>query len=111
MADVRLNIAGREYTVTCHDGEEGHLHLLGSLVGESAKEAAGSSGGLNETRHLLFTALLLADKLHDANAKLSSTPPTAIDNTSLSANTVGQMADTLEKLAGRIEAFAMGLEN
>ena len=64
MADVRLSIAGREYIVTCNDGEELRLQALGAMVDEKAREAGGPSGGLNESRLLLFAALLLADKLH-----------------------------------------------
>ncbi len=68
MADVRLSIAGREYIVTCNDGEEQRLQALGALVDEKAREAGGPTGGLNESRLLLFSALLLADKLHDGGA-------------------------------------------
>jgi Cell division protein ZapA len=56
MADVRLSIAGREYIVTCKDGEEQRLQALGALVDEKAREAGGPSGGLNESRLLLFSA-------------------------------------------------------
>ena len=66
MPDVKLSIAGRDYIVGCNPGEEPRLAALGAMVDESAQEAGGS-GSLNETRTLLFSALLLADKLHDAN--------------------------------------------
>ena len=65
MADVRLSIANREYIVTCNDGEEERLQTLGAMVDDMARQAGGPSGGLNESRLLLFSALLLADKLHD----------------------------------------------
>lgn len=106
MADVRLSIAGREYIVTCKDGEEQRLQTLGALVDEKAREAGGPSGGLNESRLLLFSALLLADKLHDAGGSASS-PAT----TQTSDIAVDQAAETLERLADRLETLALRLEN
>jgi cell division protein ZapA len=106
MADVRLSIAGREYIVTCKDGEEQRLQALGALVDEKAREAGGPSGGLNESRLLLFSALLLADKLYDAGGSASS-PATTLT----SDPAVEQAAETLERLADRLETLALRLEN
>lgn len=104
MADVRLSIAGREYIVTCQDGEETRLQSLGAMVDDKAREAGGA-GGLNESRTLLFSALLLADKLHDggggATASASTGPDPALD----------EAATTLEKLADRLESLAAKLED
>ena len=106
MADVRLLIAGREYIVTCKDGEEQRLQILGALVDEKAREAGGPSGGLNESRSLLFAALLLADKLHDTNAGIPNMPTPQTNDFA-----VEQAAETLERLADRLEALALRLEN
>jgi cell division protein ZapA len=112
MADVRLNIASREYIVTCRDGEEEHLQSLGALVDDMVREAVGSAGGLNESRQLLFASLLLADKLHETQ----SNPAAAAQNLSSGGNNIAdlaidQAAATIEKLASRLEAFANKLEN
>jgi cell division protein ZapA len=106
MADVRLLIAGREYIVTCKDGEEQRLQALGALVDEKAREAGGPSGGLNESRLLLFSALLLADKLHDGSNGSAAAPAS-----SSSDPAVDQAAETLERLANRLETLALRLEN
>jgi cell division protein ZapA len=106
MAEVRLSIAGREYIVTCKDGEEQRLRTLGAMVDEKAREAGGPSGGLNESRLLLFSALLLADKLHDSNGGAAASP----DNQTPNAE-VEQAAQTLERLADRLENLALRLEN
>ncbi len=106
MADVRLLIANREYIVTCADGEEQRLQSLGNIVNEMALEAGGSAGGLNESRTLLYSALLLADKLFEArnsaaNAGAATNAPVSTPN----AN-----AAMLERLADRIEKIAEQLE-
>jgi cell division protein ZapA len=107
MADVRLNIASREYVVTCRDGEENRLESLGAMVDEMVREAGGSAGGMNESRQLLFASLLLADKLHDLNngKKAASSQPA-------SANVdTEQFGVALERLAERLETLAVKLEN
>lgn len=106
MAEVRLAIAGREYIVTCRDGEESRLVELGRMVDAKVREAGGSTGGLNESRQLLFAALLLADQLHDG----ASQSATDTSQPHLEAGTAMQMAQSIEKLASRIESFAAGLE-
>jgi cell division protein ZapA len=105
MAEVRLSIAGREYIVTCKDGEEQRLQTLGAMVDEKAREAGGPSGGLNESRLLLFSALLLADKLHDG--AITATGPAQLPHDA----EVDQAAETLERLADRLENLALRLEN
>jgi cell division protein ZapA len=108
MADVRLNIASREYIVTCRDGEESHLHLLAASVDEMIQEAGGTAGGLNESRQLLFASLLLADKLHEANAKAASAA--SLQSNGQNSDVI-QQAVIMEKLADRIEAIADKLES
>ncbi|MEE9433121.1 MAG: cell division protein ZapA [Sphingorhabdus sp.] len=112
MADVRLQIAGREYVVTCRDGEEERLVTLGKMVDDKAQEAGGSAAGLNESRQLLFASLLLADKLSENGADMSTksggaAPPTANEGSNAALE---EAAETLEKLADRIEEVANKLE-
>lgn len=105
MAEVRLSIAGRDYAVACKDGEEARLMTLGAMVDEKAREA-GASGGLNETRLLLFAALLLADKLHDG-ATGDQSASVALATEAPSSHAI----DALEALASRLENLALRLEN
>lgn len=106
MADVRLMIAGREYIVTCKDGEEDRLKTLGSLVDTKAREAGGATGGLNESRLLLFASLLLADQLHDSDSATAK----GETGSAHSADNLRQMADAVERLAERIETLVQDLE-
>lgn len=106
MADVRLMIAGREYIVTCKDGEEERLKTLGSLVDSKAQEAGGSTRGMNESRQLLFASLLLADELHDTATATSK----HVAGSTHSSNNFNQMADAVERLAERLETLVQDLE-
>jgi cell division protein ZapA len=104
MPDVKLSIAGRDYFVACNAGEEQRLLELGAMVDATAQKVAGGARGLTETRGLLFSALMLADRLHDAGGAARA------DNAQPSAATV-QSADILEGLATRLENLALRLEN
>jgi len=111
MAEVRLNIANREYIVTCRDGEEERLLQLGEMVDKKAQEAGGNAAGLNESRLLLFAALLLADEASSTPYKTPQNISSNIEtSTSLNAKEIETAAITIEKLAERIESFANSLE-
>ncbi len=112
MADVHLTIAGRNYLVTCKDGEESHLKRLGAAVDAKAEDSGGAGGGLNESRLLLFSALLLADEIHELkSAQAGSSPMSGVNGVDPASNVqIDQMASVLERLADRIEKLASGLE-
>jgi cell division protein ZapA len=94
MSNVDVTIAGRSYTVACAPGEEAHLQDLGRFIDERLRAVPGVSGQ-SEVRSLLYAALLLADELHG----LHTQPPPVAD--------IGaEVAETLEALAGRMEALA-----
>ena len=94
MADVTLNVAGRDYVVACRDGEEPHLTRLGKLLEKHAETAKHASGGLNSERTLLYIALILADLLDEAERN----PPAGVSPV------------LLDNIADRLEAVAAALE-
>lgn len=97
MAQIVITVGGREYAVTCRDGEEAHLRKLGTLLDARAEEARAAVGGVNETRQLLLAGLLLADEIHSGGA-----PSHEVENLDI--------AVALEALATRVEAIASALE-
>lgn len=107
MAQMKLEIGGRSFMVTCQDGEEAHLTKLAAMVDSKARES-GDPAGLNESRMLLFTSLLLADELHGARAAKDdsgeASPPAQPDPMD------EQAIAALEKLADRAEQLANSLE-
>lgn len=66
-SNVRLSIGGRDFTVACAAGEEGHIAELGATI-DAKLRAMGGAGGYSESRMLLFAALLLADELHESRS-------------------------------------------
>ena len=118
MASVELEIAQRNYSVACRDGEEAHLRDLAAIVDGKAKEAAGALGTLGEARQLLFASLLLADEIKDREAAGTAPAPAApasADGPSGPAADAAPaiapaLAAALERLADRMEGLAQRLE-
>ncbi len=120
MPDMRLTIGGRLYSVTCQPGEEQHLARLGTMLDTAARKAS-ASGGLTETRALLFAGLLLADELAETQdraaealaAQAAKVEPVKPQQGDLLAhdNDTEMAARAIERLAQRIENLAAGLEN
>lgn len=94
MASVELTIAGRTHSIQCREGEEGHVRALAERLNRHADSALAASGGLSGERTLLFLALIMADELHE----IESHPPTGLPPV------------LLERIADRLEAVAMALE-
>lgn len=97
MAEVRIDIVGRSYTLACRDGEEAHLLKLGQIVDAKARDAARAMGSLTENRQLLMAALLLADMLGEQKQASGGADTDAA-------------ADAIERLSARIEKLASALE-
>lgn len=104
MAQVDIRIGGRQYELACRDGEEEHLRSIARMLDRKAADVSQSMGGLNEARHLLLAALLLADELNDVRtAAADSRMAPAAPDPAL-ANAVERLAERMESLADRVEA-------
>lgn len=99
MGQVALRINGRNYEITCDDGQEEHLKEVGAYFDSRVRELAGAVGQVGEGRLLVIAGLLVADELFDAKQKLAG----------LSARDEDSAARTLDDAAGRIDALARRL--
>ncbi len=92
MPLVNVMVNGRAYTIACDEGEEDHLKELAGEVDHKVRELLGSVGQVGDQRLILMAALLLADELHAATAKLEQA------RTELSTE-----RGSREELSGRVE--------
>tara|TARA_B100001093_G_C26559421_1_gene897987 strand:- start:74 stop:394 length:321 start_codon:yes stop_codon:yes gene_type:complete len=99
---LKIEINGVHYPVSCISGEEERLIKSSKEVNKVIDDLAGISGGISETRLLVMTSLILADKLHD---KQSS------DETDLNLNQIEDLIDWLGKATKRMNKVAMLFEN
>ena len=77
MSTVTLTIGPKNYPVSCADGEEAHVTMLGAMIAEKYA-LLGTSRAPLEAQNLLFAALFLADELAEAR-KGAPTAPAAVD--------------------------------
>lgn len=106
MAQVDIQIGGRQYELACRDGEENHLRSIAQMLDRKAADVSQSMGGLNEARHLLLAALLLADELNDVRAATADSRLAAAAPDPALANAVERLAERMESLAERLEGEA-----
>lgn len=120
VSNVALVVGGRNYTVNCAAGEEDHIVELGAMI--DAKLTAMGSAGQNETRSLLFAALLLADEVYELKSSgpaaptpatpTSAEPPYATpDPIAYAAPDAAVFAPVLAIDPERLEGIANRLEN
>jgi len=104
MAEVKIMVGGRQYTVHCRDGDEQRLHQLAGMMSERVNQVKGGANGLTEVRQLLFAGLLLADALSEkgggAAQPAATAQPPADDP---------ELLTRLTRLAERVEALGDGL--
>lgn len=111
MAEVKIMVGGRQYSVHCRDGEEDRLHELAAMMSERVDQVSSGSPSLTEVRQLLFAGLLLADTLSDqqaiARSVLPQTPPPVA--TPAEPRDDPAMLAAIEGLAQRLEALGDSL--
>ena len=98
MAELDLMVAGRSYRLACDDGQEPHLQALAAMLDAEARALSAKGGIIGEARLLLMTALMMADRLHDAQAQLRSAPKASDDATAPA------LTDGLDRLEALIAA-------
>ena len=99
MSTVNVLVNGRSYGVGCEDGQEAHVEALARIFDEQVAEVASQVGQVGELRLFLMAALLTADELADARARLAEA------ETKMAA-AEARCAEALERAAQRVEALA-----
>lgn len=119
MSNVALSVGGRSYTVNCAPGEEEHITELGAMI--DAKLTSMGAAGQNETRNLLFAALLLADEVFElkSGGPVAAAAPSPVadelpyatpDPLPYDAPILAIDPERLEGIANRLENLAAHLE-
>jgi cell division protein ZapA len=110
VPEIAITINGRNYRVTCGDGEEQRLHALAREFDERVQRLVRSVGQAGEAQLLVVTALMLADEFDEARtelAQLRAVPPPAPP---VDTGAEARAAALIDGLSRRIEAIAEELE-
>ncbi|WP_374469286.1 cell division protein ZapA [Phenylobacterium sp.] len=106
MAQIQIEVNGRPYAVGCEDGQEAHLHELARMFDRQVRHVSADMGQLGDTRLFLMGALLLADELADAKARLNSLQAEVARLQAERARFESRAVAALESAAKRIEKLA-----
>jgi cell division protein ZapA len=70
MAQVVVKVNGRDFALSCPDGQEPRIRRLAQYVDAKVGEFTRTVGQVGEARLVLLAALVIADELSDANEAL-----------------------------------------
>lgn len=106
MAQVTVKINGRQYDISCDNGEEAHVTLLSEYVNRKVSELVANVGQVGDARLLVMTSLLIADELSEVSAELNEVEKKKTEVVQNAAD----VAD-FELMVSRIESIVEKLED
>jgi len=110
MGQVVVKVNGRDFALSCPDGQEPRIRRLAQYVDAKVGEFAKSLGQAGEARLILLAALVIADELSDANDALQQEH----NRRGGAGSPAGEAGDTaasdIRSVAQRIEAIAARIE-
>lgn len=123
MPDVTITIGGRGFEVACQEGEEHFLKSAAAMLDTEASVLVSQISNLTESRMLLMSGLMLADKTAGMEDKVKLTERRvaelereleALKNAEPQKVEVpvvpAAVTDTLAEIAARTEAMAASVE-
>ena len=105
MPEITIHIGGREFDVVCKSGEEPFLQSAAALLDVEAQALKGAMGRIPESRMLLMSGLMLADKTASLEEQLA-TAGRANEGGPLSSDVTAEIA----QLKGDLKAAAANLK-
>ena len=70
MANVSIKFNGKEFLLSCDDGQEEHLEELLIQLNQKFNELKNNLGNLGENKLLLITAVKVMDEYHETKKKV-----------------------------------------
>ncbi|MCT8328617.1 cell division protein ZapA [Albidovulum sediminis] len=122
MPELRITIGGREFDVSCQEGEEHFLRAAARLLDTEAGALISQIGRMPEARMLLMAGLMIADKAAGLEDQLRAAEERATLAERVAANAranpervevpviPAQVTETLAEIAARAEALAARIE-
>ena len=70
MANVKIKFNGKEFLLSCDDGQEEHLEELLIQINQKFNDLKNNLGNLGENKLLLITAVKVMDEYHETKKKV-----------------------------------------
>src|SRR5229473_2128222 len=108
MGQIVVKVNGRDFALSCTDGQEPRIRRLAQYVDAKIGEFAKNLGQIGEARLILLAALVIADELSDANEAVQqerNRPRAASpggEASEAAASGIRGIAERIEAIAARI---------
>ena len=70
MANVNIKFNGKEFLLSCEDGQEEHLEELSTYLNEKFTSLKNSLGNIGESKLLLITSISVLDEYYETKKKV-----------------------------------------
>ncbi len=70
MANVNIKFNGKEFLLSCEDGQEEHLEELALYLNEKFSNLKNSLGNIGESKLLLITSITVLDEYYETKKKI-----------------------------------------
>ena len=70
MANVNVKFNGKEFLLSCNDGQEEHLEELALYLNEKFADLKNSLGNIGESKLLLITSISILDEYYETKKKI-----------------------------------------
>lgn len=110
MGQVVVKVNGRDFPLSCADGQEPRIRRLAQYVDAKVGDFTKILGQVGEARLILLAALVIADELSDANEAVAQERARVRAGGGEGGEAGQASAAGVERAAGRIEAIAARLE-
>ena len=70
MANVNIKFNGKEFLLSCEDGQEEHLEELALYLNEKFSNLKNSLGNIGESKLLLITSISVLDEYYETKKKI-----------------------------------------
>ena len=70
MANVNINFNGKEFLLSCEDGQEEHLEELSNFLNDKFNNLKNSLGNIGENKLLLISSISVMDEYFETKKKI-----------------------------------------
>ena len=72
MANVSIKFNGKEYLLSCDEGQEGNLEALAKHLNKKFDELKSNLGNIGENKLLLISSITIIDEYYDLKKKIEN---------------------------------------
>lgn len=110
MAELTLTINGRNYGISCEDGQEQRVIDLSHYIDAKMKDIVQAGAATNESHLLVLAALMLSDEIFDLRDQIGNlggqaeAAQNAKQDELVIAQAIDHLAERIDTIAERIKA-------